>query len=33
MSFVTRDEAIVAIDQLRQKGPIEDENPGYRPYY
>jgi NADH-quinone oxidoreductase subunit I len=33
MSFVTRDEAIVAIDQLRQKGPIEDEDIGYRPYY
>jgi hypothetical protein len=33
MSFVTREEAIVGIDELKQKGPIEDEDLGYRPYY
>jgi NADH-quinone oxidoreductase subunit I len=33
MSFATRGESIVGIDQLRQKGPIEDEDLGYRPYY
>jgi NADH-quinone oxidoreductase subunit I len=33
MSFTTREEAVVGIDQLRQKGPIEDEDLGYRPYY
>ncbi len=33
MAFVTRDEAVVGIEQLRQKGPIEDEDLGYRPYY
>jgi len=33
MSFTTRDEAIVGIDELKQKGPIEDEDLGYRPYY
>jgi len=30
---VTREEAIVGIEDLRQKGPIEDEDLGYRPYY
>jgi NADH-quinone oxidoreductase subunit I len=33
MSFTTREEAVVGIDQLRQKGPIEDEDLGSRPYY
>ena len=33
MVFTTRDEAIVGIDALKQKGPIEDEDLGYRPYY
>ncbi len=33
MSFTARDEAIVGIDELRQKGAIEDEDIGYRPYY
>ncbi len=33
MSFVTREEAVVGIDELKQKGPIEDEDLGYRPYY
>jgi len=33
MSFTTREEAVVGIDQLRQQGPIEDEDLGYRPYY
>ena len=33
MSFTTREEAVAGIDQLRQQGPIEDEDLGYRPYY
>jgi NADH-quinone oxidoreductase subunit I len=33
MAFPTRADAIVGIDELRQKGPIEDEDIGYRPYY
>jgi NADH-quinone oxidoreductase subunit I len=33
MAFVTRAEAVVGIDELKQKGPIEDEDLGYRPYY
>jgi NADH-quinone oxidoreductase subunit I len=33
MSFTTRDEAVVGIEELKQKGPIEDEDLGYRPYY
>ncbi len=33
MSFITREEAVVGINQLRQQGPIEDEDLGYRPYY
>jgi NADH-quinone oxidoreductase subunit I len=33
MSFTTREEAVVGIDQLRQQGAIEDEDLGYRPYY
>jgi len=33
MAFTTRDEAVVGIEDLRQKGPIEDEDLGYRPYY
>jgi len=33
MTFVTREEAVVGIDVLRQKGSIEDEDIGYRPYY
>ena len=33
MAFASRDEAVVGIEQLRQKGPIEDEDIGYRPYF
>ena len=33
MAFVNRDEAVVGIDDLRQKGPIEEEDIGYRPYF
>ncbi len=33
MAFTTRDEAVVGIEELKQKGPIEDEDLGYRPYY
>jgi len=33
MAFTTREEAVVGIEQLRQKGPIEQEDLGYRPYY
>ena len=33
MSFITREEAVVGIDGLKQKGPIEEEDLGYRPYY
>lgn len=33
MAFTSRDEAVVGIDKLRQSGPIEDEDIGYRPYY
>ena len=33
MAFATREEAIVGIDELRQKGAIEDQDLGYRPYY
>ena len=32
-AYTTREEAVVGIDQLKQKGPIEDEDLGYRPYY
>ena len=33
MAFPNRGSAVVGIEQLRQKGPIEDEDLGYRPYY
>ena len=33
MAFTTRKEAVVGIDKLRQTGPIEEEDLGYRPYY
>ena len=33
MAFTTREEAVVGIEQLKQKGPIEDEDLGYRPYF
>ena len=33
MAFSARPEAVVGIEQLRQKGPIEDEDLGYRPYF
>jgi NADH-quinone oxidoreductase subunit I len=33
MAFTTRDEAVVGIEDLRQKGPIETEDVGYRPYF
>jgi NADH-quinone oxidoreductase subunit I len=32
-SFANRRQAVVGIEELRQKGPIEDEDLGYRPYY
>lgn len=31
--FTTRDAAVVGIDELRQKGAIEDQDLGYRPYF
>lgn len=33
MTFSTRDQAIVGLDQLLQKGPVKQEDLGYRPYY
>jgi NADH-quinone oxidoreductase subunit I len=33
MAYTTRDEAVVGIDELRQKGPIDKEDIGYRPYF
>lgn len=33
LAFTTREEAVVGIEQLRQKGPIEDQDLGYRPYF
>ncbi len=33
MAFSERSEAVVGIEELRQKGPIEDEDLGYRPYF
>lgn len=33
MTFTAREEAVVGIADLRQQGPIEDEDLGYRPYY
>jgi len=33
MAFETRDAAVVGIEELRQKGPIEDQDLGYRPYF
>jgi NADH-quinone oxidoreductase subunit I len=33
MAFAGREEAIVGLDQLLQKGPAERLNLGYRPYY
>jgi NADH-quinone oxidoreductase subunit I len=33
MAFASREEAVVGIEQLRQKGPIEEEDIGYRPYF
>ncbi len=33
MAFTNREEAVVGIDELRQKGPIEEQDLGYRPYY
>jgi NADH-quinone oxidoreductase subunit I len=33
MAFTTREQAVVGIEELKQKGPIEDEDLGYRPYY
>jgi NADH-quinone oxidoreductase subunit I len=32
-SFTTREQAVVGIDELKQQGPIEDVDLGYRPYY
>lgn len=33
MAFASREEAVVGLDQLLQKGPTEKLNLGYRPYY
>lgn len=33
MAFTTRGEAVVGIEELKQGGPIEEEDLGYRPYY
>jgi len=33
MAFQSRKEAIIGIDKLRQKGPIDEEDIGYRPYF
>ncbi len=33
MAFPTRSDAIVGIEQLRQRKPIEEEDIGYRPYF
>lgn len=33
MAFASREEAVVGLDQLLQKGPTETLNLGYRPYY
>jgi NADH-quinone oxidoreductase subunit I len=33
MAFASRDEAIIGLDQLLQKGPPEKLDLGYRPYY
>jgi NADH-quinone oxidoreductase subunit I len=33
MAFASREEAVVGLDQLLQKGPNEKLNLGYRPYY
>lgn len=33
MAFKTRRDAVAGIEQLRQQGPIEDEDLGFRPYY
>jgi NADH-quinone oxidoreductase subunit I len=33
MAFATRDEAVVGIEALRQKGSIDDQDLGYRPYF
>jgi NADH-quinone oxidoreductase subunit I len=33
MAFTSREEAVVGLDELLQKGPIESIDLGYRPYY
>jgi NADH-quinone oxidoreductase subunit I len=33
LAFPDRESAIVGIEELRQKGPIEQEDLGYRPYF
>jgi NADH-quinone oxidoreductase subunit I len=33
MAFSRRAQAIAGIEELRQKGPIEDQDLGYRPYF
>jgi len=33
MAFAAREEAVVGIEELRQKGPLEVEELGYRPYF
>ncbi len=33
MSFASREDAVVGIEELKQKGPIEEQDLGYRPYF
>jgi NADH-quinone oxidoreductase subunit I len=33
MAFASRDEAVVGLPELLQKGPVEEIDLGYRPYY
>jgi NADH-quinone oxidoreductase subunit I len=33
MAFFNRDQAVAGIEELRQKGPIDEQDLGYRPYF
>jgi hypothetical protein len=33
MAFASREEGVVGLDQLLQRGPFENLDLGYRPYY
>jgi len=33
MAFTTREEAVVGIEELKQKGPLDPDRLGYRPYF